>query len=464
MRFRNGAYGDIDLSGTIKRFFLVLVIFIVVFALFTFLFCILREADIGSVIAANAAIDEYQALTVEERIKINPLLQKIGSDLAVYCIPEESEITESVSSEESEIAETITLEELVMKTREYARVPDKWTITWMRFWFPAMFIFIGFIYIVVFIYSYLNDRDTDHYLADIPWNCVQIYFYIPALLFLSPGLIASACYLIAAKKKAKDLANLEPRVSTLPTGLVVTTEMVESFSKFYSQRGISQRYERRLSECRESLKGNIDLLKRYGEQIKRQQILVADNKAELQYMEEHAPSERDGVLDISKKFQILQNIRGIANLNIIKGKVMEIVVFVRVEYQNKLFDFGDWQLSFSDEGYTAKVLRRGTRASWRISSYPDYSYSDGGFCFGNRSDEIMNFVRNWDYVEAIALAVDCLHSVNNESHRQRIPEAFMEIISPKSSQQSEQPLESRQTAAPFSKKKKKKRRKKGRTR
>ena len=77
-----------------------------------------------------------------------------------------------------------------------------------------------------------------------------------------------------------------------------------------------------------------------------------------------------------------------------------------------------WVLS----DFSCKRLRSGKRLD-AASNAPDYNESSG-FCFGRRRSLIQEYVEEAQYLEALTLMIDSLHSVNDPDVEREIPNCF----------------------------------------
>lgn len=105
-----------------------------------------------------------------------------------------------------------------------------------------------------------------------------------------------------------------------------------------------------------------------------------------------------------------------------------LAVWVRVcvPYDGKYYDFGDFRVVIDAVcGYECKEIRNG-ELSGIHDRQPYYRYDNDNFCFGDRCGEIDDYTEHGQYLEALALIIDCLHWVNTED-RPYIPECFREI-------------------------------------
>ncbi len=126
---------------------------------------------------------------------------------------------------------------------------------------------------------------------------------------------------------------------------------------------------------------------------------------------------------VGEEFDRMMKLPGVLAVQVVNSHIRLIVRAIH-HYEGVAYDLGDWQIDFGADllSISAQELRSGVKESWRVDDYPVYRIG-GGFCFGERVTTINEHMRKSQYLEAIALAVECLHSVN-ENDRKHVPKAF----------------------------------------
>ncbi len=122
-----------------------------------------------------------------------------------------------------------------------------------------------------------------------------------------------------------------------------------------------------------------------------------------------------------REWATIREMRGVASLRAEK-RCLAIKVDVRVPYDGELYDFGDYLIKLYPNDFSCKRLRSGKRLD-ATSNAPDYNESSG-FCFGERRSLIQKYVEKAQYLEALTLMIDSLHSVNGPDVERKIPNCF----------------------------------------
>lgn len=129
---------------------------------------------------------------------------------------------------------------------------------------------------------------------------------------------------------------------------------------------------------------------------------------------------------LEAEFQRLMNLPGVMDLRLVDNELC-LSLSALYQYEGHTYDLGDWELRFgAGETLRTRRLRSGLKPDWPSGRYPDYAYSFGGFCFGNRGETIGDNLRKGQFLEAIDLAVDTIQSINEEDQH-KIPRAFRKV-------------------------------------
>jgi hypothetical protein len=166
-------------------------------------------------------------------------------------------------------------------------------------------------------------------------------------------------------------------------------------------------------------------------------------KADLRHLREAQAGTHDGSISTARaEFLKLAQMKGVQDIEVLADGV-KLTVFVRVEFEGKLYDFEDWSLILSPSvemranegifrGVRADCLRQHKPDNWHGGvrhDYPRYRYYGGGvprFCFGDKFQNICEFVKSGRFVEAAMMAITCMNWVNEEDQF-LIPEAFFTV-------------------------------------
>lgn len=170
-------------------------------------------------------------------------------------------------------------------------------------------------------------------------------------------------------------------------------------------------------------------LKEYGTTIRDLQAQQNDLKAEQRKLAEINPDsdELPGLEQVEAEFTRLSSLSGVTEVRAVNSTQLAVTVEARTTYEGKVYDLGTWELCFGIGGmFNSRELESGVKASWR-GGYPVYRGGGyGSFCFGDRQVIINQHLEKGQFLEAIEVAVNCLHSVN-KTDQHHIPDAFRKV-------------------------------------
>lgn len=200
----------------------------------------------------------------------------------------------------------------------------------------------------------------------------------------------------------------------------------------YCQDENQHTYKERLSDAEEKVKNTETSLRDYGQRIQKLQGELKEAKLELEKLKSTKPPEPKDLKVLKTEWEAIKSMRGVTNIYYDEyDETLCIDVAVRVPYEGETYDFGDYTIQICHDEIECPRSRSGVRDDWRAGSYPDYCYSDGTFCLGNRERSISKFIVEQRFREAIILIIDCMHSVNDEEEAANIPKCFRRIVPPK---------------------------------
>jgi hypothetical protein len=304
-----------------------------------------------------------------------------------------------------------------------------------------LFILIGF----------LNDNvwDTRYVLADLPWKKPWVWF----LVFFT-GPLGWICFGFSALH----LRLLPPLRPLTPEQLpqVVTHVQTEYFDDdddvgyeysddaaklstsyvsspvvaraYYANLRMPRLLDRRQSRL-ETVSAKVAELRRYlksqGEQIKETQGKISTLSAEertLRAAMEEIDVSTDPVL-VNEEFDRLLALPGIIAVQIVNERLRLLIRSVYHSSDGVAYDFGDWQMDIGPDVTEPRVyrLRNSVNPGW--TGYPDYTFDDNSLCLGSRSSTIEEHLIKGQFLEAIALVVECTSSVN-EDDVEKVPQAY----------------------------------------
>lgn len=153
-------------------------------------------------------------------------------------------------------------------------------------------------------------------------------------------------------------------------------------------------------------------------ELKAKQSKLMALQAELQ----QNMTEGDFAKKVRADWQIVRQLQGVYEVTLDSDKLV-VLVRVCVPYDDDYYDFGDFRITMdTKDGYCCEEIRSG-----RLPDGGDwYINEDDTFCFGDRSEVIAQYMEVGRYIEALALMIDCLHSVNDEDW-ECVPEGFYKI-------------------------------------
>jgi len=130
---------------------------------------------------------------------------------------------------------------------------------------------------------------------------------------------------------------------------------------------------------------------------------------------------------VEKELLEIAALDGVASVSASESLVFDCKV--RVEHMGKMYDFGDYEIEIGDipsnDYFYARRIRSGLLANVG-NSYPNYYWGSDthGFCFGGIEGDISILIQEGRLSEAAEMIVGALHAVNDDEHRDRIPETF----------------------------------------
>lgn len=155
----------------------------------------------------------------------------------------------------------------------------------------------------------------------------------------------------------------------------------------------------------------------------------ADLSARYTRLKHVAKFRKKHVADYAADVAAILAMPGVVDMTVSDGKIV-ISVHVRYDYFDCLYDFGDWliEIDQDEDTLTAYEQRSGIKPHWPHGSEPAYCLkTDEGrrhmFCFGSNYDTVEDLVEAGQYVEAINVAVACMHTVS-EGDESQVPFAY----------------------------------------
>lgn len=182
-----------------------------------------------------------------------------------------------------------------------------------------------------------------------------------------------------------------------------------------------------LTEAKKDLSRHEDMAKTYGIALRETQATINQLRATRKRLEEAISTDAHvGTQIAGEEFDRIAQLPGVISTQAVNDHVRLIVRAQRL-YKEVLYDLGDWRIEIgaSTSEIDALEIRSGVRNSWDDGE-PVYRLDEDSFCFGEREDIINEHLQKGQYLEALAITVECLNGVNKED-RKSIPDAFRKV-------------------------------------
>lgn len=322
-----------------------------------------------------------------------------------------------------------------------------WRVAFLEIGFSAL----GVVFILIWFVSYaLETSEHGEFLADFPWRRGWPIAFV-ALTALPIGWVFYAVSAVRLyrfrKNRAAALApqdadldlnmdmprppHLEPmhlvqprpkEVRFFPAPKAARAQYIE-----LREHAWTASYDRRRAELKEEIAYQVEELRRFGQYISEAQRAKGTAQAELSRLNDAGPESAPARELIEAEFERMLKLPGVESVRVINGAI-SLLVKPRPVFGDVRYDFGDWEIRFGadKQWLQTKELRTGVRSGWH-EGYPAYRLGEGSFCFGRRSDVIVGHVQKGQFLQAVEVAIDCMHSVNDED-RHNVSRAFEEAV------------------------------------
>ena len=282
----------------------------------------------------------------------------------------------------------------------------------------------------VFI-CYVVRKNRYYYLADFPlqtaYGWVLLIFCLPIgwpFLLVSYSRMKHNPVITAAladEKKKKLSATAEPSAEPEKTE---PDEDIDADFATLRVRLATLSKEEILDDLNKKIFTVKDKLKRYGRYIQECQEQLGELQSRRNLVEQHftdyGPMNKEKALE---ELAQIRQMRGVTRI-ILEQDGFTAQVQVRVKYCNRMYDFGDFNVTFSYNSVKTTETRSGVKEY--ASNYEPCYRIGNYFCFGDRASEINDYARRGHIIEALTLIIDCMHSVNPEDQKY-IPECFRRV-------------------------------------
>lgn len=295
------------------------------------------------------------------------------------------------------------------------------------------------IFSAVVLLAYWNLHNKDFRLADFPFRTMLGWeIFLTSLPigwpFYLVSRIAMYCDLhglkTAEKAKVKRLAKENLTFEPAATTPIYDPSAQHVYVKFRTQhfRDIQQQ---KIFVLNEKIVQTKYQIQEHGQAIAKLQRTLGEQQSQLRELEALKTNREVSKNQAQSEWQQILTMRGVTKITASKRKArkknqfLRVLIKVRVPYHSRLYDFGDYEVTFYEGHFTCKKVRSGVRrdnTNVRVV-YNDPKYD---FCFGSRRDTIEGYAANGCIIEALTLIIDSFHSVNpGDEHY--IPGCYREV-------------------------------------
>lgn len=182
-----------------------------------------------------------------------------------------------------------------------------------------------------------------------------------------------------------------------------------------------KRQRQRLQEVEGQIAYENDDARELAAELRRTQTRLGQLRAEKTKLEAGVEDIAVSAEVAGDEFERIAKLPGVLATNVVNDN-LRVIIRATHEYKGLAYDLGDWRIDLVPGMYklVAYELRSGVRDGW--GDYPIYRIGDG-FCFGDRQEIINQHLVKGQYLEALALAAECLNGINEED-KHNIPHAF----------------------------------------
>lgn len=287
---------------------------------------------------------------------------------------------------------------------------------------------------LIFYWGY---KLIDFYLADLPLR--TFCGWVILILILPVGFPFLIVSLLRMRKESKKQCRAEqeenytslenPGPENNPDLVECSEDAEEDYCKLRTS-GLAKYRSHTIEELKDQIDSQKRKISHHGNEITRLQRKLGQTTAELNHLQSSQPDQAITPETARSEWRQILSMRGVSRIEFRKdphtdAQSMVVFIDVRVLYGDKLYDFGDYEVTLAYNTFECKLLRSGVKPDSN-KSRPMYSMGARGFCFGSREHEIQGYANSAQFVESLTLVVDCLHSVNPRD-KKRIPDYYREI-------------------------------------
>lgn len=287
-----------------------------------------------------------------------------------------------------------------------------------------------------------SDEDHNHRLADLPWLRVWplILTLVLGPVFWIVMLVSAVLLIFTPRREARDdnvyseedeypiYQDAHENGRVLPDSYPSSPQAARSTYITLRTKSARKHRKRRFKDVDFDIERCTERARSLSEDIRATQGELNKLRAERQRLNDSIDANLEAVTETtaSEEFDRIMQLPGVLAVNVVNDG-LRITVRATHEYKGTVYDLGDWRINISpDSTYLeATEIRSGIRSSWG-RGYPVYRMGDNTFCFGDRQDVIDEHMNKGQYLEALAVAVECLSSIN-QGERKDVPYAFYPV-------------------------------------
>lgn len=404
-RQRNERHYDVTAKRVFKGLIPIWVFAVIAMLLVGFICCLSAAfdqditVDIEGINEANHLAEVFNALPLETRTELEPIIEKSLSEDKTIPLQEPPKAPEK---------------------KDYSQL---WIFHLIGFFIAGYLISVSYVF-----FKYVARRNDDYYLVDFPKRAVGVWIAIVTVpLFFPVYLVSWVRFQIFLRKlRIEESEAVEETARQEIKSKDRKTPAAKKVYIDYVTRGRVEGYKLEKARIERAIETTTSRLRDLSGRMQEEQRNLASYNQQLRANEAESPAESRA--RAGEEWDQICQMRGVSKIRVDyqNGRpILVISVRVRVQYRKDFFDFGDYDIRIDRKYYSAIQTRSGIRRN-ATSSEPDYNES-GGFCFGERKGEITKYLEGGRILEAIILMIDSLHSVNSKEAEEDIPRCFRKV-------------------------------------
>lgn len=266
---------------------------------------------------------------------------------------------------------------------------------------------------------YLCMKSGRYYLADLPFRKFMGWFVLISCFLAWPLFAISRAQFCMFRKKERQYEGeeehkeeAEPAESPgieLPEidPVFEEDEFVEFCREMLPSKKKVQRAQAELEQLEDIAKGCAKIITRQSELLKQTQADIGLKKASLNSLMSKAEADADNPCheeQFRHDFAEIKSMRGVRQIYLDDDGDLNVTVRAAYEYEGDVYDIGDCSIVVTDNSLHAEIYRGNGRGHYNNA---------GEFCFGDRESEIDEYVEHGRIVEALEIAIECIHHIND---------------------------------------------------